>query len=66
MLKTENSTVDLRMAENDVCKFQIATGHRLGGVLGTDNMLAHFLFCIIDYLLRNKRISNYMTLLVYH
>ena len=35
-LKVENSTVDLRMSENDVCKFQVANVHHLGGVLGTD------------------------------
>ena len=28
--KGESSTVDLRMAENGVCKFQVATVHRLG------------------------------------
>ena len=35
-LKVENSTVDLRWAYRDMCKFQVATVHRLGGVLGTD------------------------------
>ena len=35
-MKVENSTVDLRMAENDVCKFKVATIHCLGQILGTD------------------------------
>ena len=46
-LKVENSTVDLRMAENDVCKFQVATVHRLGGVLGTDRHT--HAFSVLDY-----------------
>ena len=48
-LKIENSAVDLRIGiENDTCKFQVATVHRLG-VLGTDKHThTHFVFYITD------------------
>ena len=57
--KMESSTVDLRMAqrerENDVCKFQVATNHRLGWVPNIHTQTqtqththTHFLFHIID------------------
>ena len=52
-LKVENSTVDLRI-ENDVCKFQVAIVHRLGGVIGTDKhtevLFVLYLFIIISVL----------------